>query len=773
MHFPDHFLEQLRAALPVMQVAQRHYKLRKAGGAEWKVVDDPSIGVNTAKNTWADFGKGQTAGDIIELEMFATRCTFQEAVERLAQLAGLPLPGARSKTNGAKPPPEKARQGTPGGRRQFVEITAAYDYADADGLLVYQVCRQEWVEDGKRKKTFLQRRPAGAICEHRDDQHWVWGLGEGVYLQGRDTNFYAATKDRIDRWTGAERIEVAGTPHMLYRLPELREEMAQDRDERRVIFIPEGEKDCDTLAAWACVATTNSGGAQNWKDHHAAEFKDADAVVLLDNDIAGRQRGHAVAASLRGIAERVRVLSWPDHWPECPDGGDVTDWRDKAGGDVSKLFQIVDGLADWSPSPPLTAFSATRYIDIDQPSRLLQWTVKGILQRATISLWYGAPASGKSFLLTDLGMAVARGVAWMGHKTRPGLVIYQTGEGGVGFRQRIKAYRKHHSLPATDNIPFVYLPVRINLFRDDAEIDELIAEIKAWVAFYDHPLELVAIDTFNAASSGANENTNSDVARVLDRCRKIVDATGSHVAVVHHTPKTGSAPRGHSSLVGDVETTIAIEDTGQPDLEADEDGVRAARSARSWVVTKQKDGPDRINRTFTLRSVQVGVDDDGDPITSCIVLPRESAVAAASKGAVPPDWHVLHPANDDIFRSLVRALRRFGTTEPPAGVEAPKGELCVTIKQWQAELLELMVGHEEVTATLSMRIKQRIYRASKAWLPDRVNLIAKQGEWVWRTQRRVYGVDRIPVERPQPEPLLAPGEDIRAFEDLYKTYGKP
>src|ERR1700680_2351616 len=241
MRFPDHFLDQLRAALPVLQVAQRHYKLRKAGGAEWKVIDDPSIGVNATKNVWSDFGKGQAAGDIFELEMFATRCTFQEAVERLAQAAGLPLPGARKPNGSGKALSGKdTSRDQPRGRRQFVEITAAYDYCDADGALVYQVCRQEWVEDGKRKKTFLQRRPAGAVCDHRDDQRWVWGLSEGVYLQARDGNYYTATKDRIDQWVGAARIEVEACPHMLYRLPELREELAQEPADPRVVFVPEG-----------------------------------------------------------------------------------------------------------------------------------------------------------------------------------------------------------------------------------------------------------------------------------------------------------------------------------------------------------------------------------------------------------------------------------------------------------------------------------------------------------------------------------------------------
>ena len=55
MRFPDRFLEDLRAALPVIDVVQRRYKLRKAGSAEWVAVDDNSLGVNTSKNVWRDF----------------------------------------------------------------------------------------------------------------------------------------------------------------------------------------------------------------------------------------------------------------------------------------------------------------------------------------------------------------------------------------------------------------------------------------------------------------------------------------------------------------------------------------------------------------------------------------------------------------------------------------------------------------------------------------------------------------------------------------------
>lgn len=774
--FPDAFLEQLRAALPVLDVVSRRYKMRKAGSAEHCAIDDKSLTVNTSKNMWYDHGKGATGGDIFAFEMFATGCPFQEAVENIAKIVGLPLPkgygggapkpsinanGADDGPLGPEPPPHDGASAAPSGRRAPArEITATYDYEDADGLLLYQVCRQEWIgNDGKRKKTFLQRRPHGVITERREDQHWVWGLGAGVFVRGRDGNFYGANEERL-KWEGAERIDITEPcPHGLYRFPQLREEMAQAEGDRRTIFVVEGEKDADTLAAWDCVATTNSGGASNWRPEHSEEMRGADVVVLLDNDKAGRERGHAIALSLRGVAARVRALSWPDYWRECPDGGDITDWRDKGAGTVDGLFGIVDKLPVWSPAMPETKFGAVRYADIDQHAAALQWTIKGILQRATVSLWYGAPSSGKSFLLTDAALAIARGIPWMGYRTRPGLVIYQTGEGGVGFRLRLKAYREHEKIVPGDDIPFVYLPTRINLFTADADVDKMIEEIKAWASFYDNPLELVVIDTFNAASGGANENANQDVGKVLDRCRKIAEATGAHVAVVHHTPAAGGKPRGHSSLVGDVETTMAIEQTESGvDKEVRPDGSVISRSVRSWHLTKQKDGPSGISRSFVLKQVKLGVDEDGDVLSSCVVGALHTAAVAAQR-VVPEGWAQLNPANEDVFRSLVRAINKRGR-DAPAELGAPRGERCVTVGDWQAEMLELVVGHEEITDTVRNRIKLKVWRAQKHWLPDKVNLVIKKGEWVWRTDRRVHMVDQPPrVAQPEPDPILAPGEE--------------
>jgi DNA primase len=96
MRFPPSFLDELRARLPVSEVVGRRVKLRKAG-REWKGLSPfnkertPSFTVNDAKGFFHDFSSGKH-GDIFTFLIETEGLTFPEAVERLASMAGLPMP---------------------------------------------------------------------------------------------------------------------------------------------------------------------------------------------------------------------------------------------------------------------------------------------------------------------------------------------------------------------------------------------------------------------------------------------------------------------------------------------------------------------------------------------------------------------------------------------------------------------------------------------------------------------------------------------------------
>ena len=209
----------------------------------------------------------------------------------------------------AKPKPN----GKDGDHKTFI---CAYDYVNEDGKLVFQVCRY-LKADGD--KTFLQRRPDG-------NGSWIWKKGERV---------------------------------VPYRLPDVVKAIAA----KRLVFVCEGEKDCDALAKLGLTASCNAGGASEdgkrpkWTAKHAAFFRGADVVVLPDNDDAGRAHGEAVAISLQGIAARVRKLELPG----LKEKGDVSDWL-AIGGDLPRLMALAESAPDWQPKP---GDDAARFEDFD------------------------------------------------------------------------------------------------------------------------------------------------------------------------------------------------------------------------------------------------------------------------------------------------------------------------------------------------------------------------------------------------------------------------
>jgi DNA primase len=96
MRFSPQFLEELRTRLPVSQVVGRRVRLKKSG-SEWRGLSPfnkektPSFFVNDQKSMWFDFSAGKN-GTIFDFVMLTEGLSFPEAVVRLAEEAGLPLP---------------------------------------------------------------------------------------------------------------------------------------------------------------------------------------------------------------------------------------------------------------------------------------------------------------------------------------------------------------------------------------------------------------------------------------------------------------------------------------------------------------------------------------------------------------------------------------------------------------------------------------------------------------------------------------------------------
>ena len=96
MRFTPQFLDELKARLPVSEVVGRRVKLTRAG-REFKGLSPfnkektPSFTVNDQKGFYHDFSSGKH-GSIFDFVMETEGVSFPEAVERLAQMAGVALP---------------------------------------------------------------------------------------------------------------------------------------------------------------------------------------------------------------------------------------------------------------------------------------------------------------------------------------------------------------------------------------------------------------------------------------------------------------------------------------------------------------------------------------------------------------------------------------------------------------------------------------------------------------------------------------------------------
>lgn len=240
-----------------------------------------------------------------------------------------------------------------------------------------------------------------------------------------------------------------------------------------------------------------------------------------------------------------------------------------------------------------------------------RYIIKGVLPAAALGVLFGESGSGKSFIMLDMCIAIARGIMWRNLRTTQGRVVYLVAEGAAGFRNRLIAYARHHALDLSD-IPLDIIDATPNLLLKEDALDVC----KAILDTGSRPL-LVVVDTFAQAMAGANENASEDMGKALAHCKGMHKALGSMILLVHHSGKDSSkGARGWSGL------------RAAADSEHEVTRTAFGRTLRS---TKQKDGADFQEWGFGLEVVNIGTDPDGDTLTSCVVVEAEIPAVGSTR----------------------------------------------------------------------------------------------------------------------------------------------
>lgn len=447
------------------------------------------------------------------------------------------------------------------------------------------------------------------------------------------------------------------------------------------VFIVEG-----IGQAWACWSATGCASVVCFGAGRMATVAtllreaNPDRRLILVPDRGKEQQAERIARKIR-----AEWLALPIDKPGNYDANDYT------------LEYGAEDLADLldAPKAPQARYRLLTGADLLN-SPPLQWLVRGAVPLNGLASIYGASGSGKSFLALDMCAAVADGNAWFGCRVSAAPVVYVALEGEHGFSQRVKAWRAHHARAIPDGLRFVMQPF------DLRESDD-IAELAYAVSASGGAGGLLVIDTLNRASGGADENSSADMGELINAAKTLQAQMGGTVLLVHHSGKDAAkGMRGHSSLHAALDAAIE---------------VTRINDRREWHIAKSKDDGDGHTFPFRLQPVDIGTDEHGDRVTSCVVVPDESP--SIPRRALPPKSGNMRV----IWDALGELLRDAGDRRPPNAPERlPHGRPAVDLNDAISILRE----------RLTCEGKRKTERAQQAFTGLQAKgLIAIDGGYVW------------------------------------------
>ena len=279
--------------------------------------------------------------------------------------------------------------------------------------------------------------------------------------------------------------------------------------------------------------------------------------------------------------------------------------------DALKAIQEAKALANKPETFDLPGYSFNEAVR--KKLTVTPYIVKNVINEGEVGFMFGDSGTMKSFVAADMVYHAAIGREWNGFRVNPegtGILIVLA-EGQAGYHKRIQALHKKHKADA----PIWIVPEPIDVVRTPEKL-------KAWVELAEvklgRKIGLVLMDTFSLMMGDGSESDNKDVGLTLKAVRAVLGDRA--VLFIHHT--------GH----GDKQR-----ERGAYQIRANADKriiVTRDEGGKGKVITieglKAKDELEFPPFNVSYEVIKLGVDQDGDDITSLAIVPTDMEAAPSA-----------------------------------------------------------------------------------------------------------------------------------------------
>lgn len=320
-------------------------------------------------------------------------------------------------------------------------------------------------------------------------------------------------------------------------------------------------------------------------------------IIVADNDESGTGKKCADEAAEKSGAEVIMP----------PEIGDANDFL-LSGGDLKGLLKSTHRQNKFLDSIIRGANLHEQFLSTLNQS----WSIKGVLpERAGLSVIYGKPGSYKSFIALDMAASMAAGINWQGKETRHKRVLYFAAEGQHGLLKRLEAWRQYHDIKTLNDLDVMPMACMLDNPQEVLLLMDALSRVE-------QTPEVIFMDTL-ARSMAGDENTKTDMGKVIEAVDMLRRETGAQIILIHHAGKdVTKGLRGSGSLEGATDTIFKTE-------------VLEVKQVL-FINERQKDDEPAADMVFSMEVVDTGFSThDGDEVTSLVPVLDEDATNSSQR----------------------------------------------------------------------------------------------------------------------------------------------